>query len=91
MCPSFTVRFRGMLYKLVRKTISRLCIHSYVNEVIQNKTYIIDECYEMFNLKRIFQLIVERYGKFLRNLCNVNVLCALLAEFAVKELFIYNL
>ena len=36
-CPSFTVRFRGMLYKQVRKTISWLCIHSYVNETIQNK------------------------------------------------------
>ena len=54
-------------------------------------TYIIDECYEMFNLKRISQLIVERKGKFLRNLCNGNALCALLAEFAVKELLTYNL
>ena len=54
-------------------------------------TYIIDECYEMFNVKRISQLIVERKGNFLRNVCNGNALCALLAAFAVKELLIYNL
>ena len=56
-----------------------------------SSTYIIDECYEMFNFKRISQLIVERKDKFLRNCCNGNALCAILAEFAVKELLIYNL
>ena len=56
-----------------------------------SSTYIIDECYEMFNLKRISQLIVERKVKLLRNFCNGNALCAILAEFAVKELVIYNL
>ena len=39
--------------------------------------YIIDECYEMFNLKRISQLIVERKGKFLRNFCKMGMLCVL--------------
>ena len=56
-----------------------------------SSTYIIDECYEMFNLKRISQLIVDRKGKFLRNFCNGNALCAVLSEVAVKELLIYNL
>jgi hypothetical protein len=56
-----------------------------------SSTYIIDECYEMFNLKRISQLIVERKGKFLINFCDGNALCAIFAEFAVKELVIYNL
>ena len=56
-----------------------------------SSTYIIDECYEMFNLKRISQLIVDRKGKFLRNFCNGNARCAILAEFAVKELLTNNL
>ena len=56
-----------------------------------SSTYISDECYEMFNVKRISQLIVERKGQFLRHFCNGNALCALLAEFAVKELLLYNL
>ena len=56
-----------------------------------SSTYIIDECYEMFNLKHISQLIVEHKGEFLINVCDGNALCALLAEFAVKELLIYNL
>ena len=45
----------------------------------------------MSNLNRISQLIVERKGKSLRNVCNGNALCALLAEFAAKELLIYIL
>ena len=53
-----------------------------------SSTYIMDECYEMFNLKRISQLIEERKGKFLRNVCNGNALCALLVKFAVNELLI---
>ena len=56
-----------------------------------SSTYIIDECYEMFNLKRISQLIVDRKGKFLRNFCNGNALCAVLSEVAVRELLVYSL
>ena len=56
-----------------------------------SSTYIIDESYKMFNLKRISQLIVECKGKFLKHFRNGNALCAHLAEFAVKELLIYNL
>ena len=56
-----------------------------------SSTYIIDECYEMLNFKRISRLIGERKEKFLIHFCNGNALCALLAEFAVEELSIYNL
>ena len=56
-----------------------------------SSTYITDECYDVFNLKRISHLIVGRKDKFLRNFRNGKALCALLAEFAVKELLIYNL
>ena len=55
-----------------------------------SSTCVIDECYEMFNLKRISLLIEERKGKFLRNFCNGNTLCALLAVFAAKELLLVN-
>ena len=56
-----------------------------------SSTYIIDidECNELFNLKRISELVVERKDQFLRNVCNGTALCALLPEFVAKVLLIY--
>ena len=47
--------------------------------------HIIDECYEMFNLKRISQLVTERKYRFLRKYCNGNALCNLFADYATED------
>ena len=77
--------------KSEKQSLDFVFTHILMKLFLTSSTYIIDECYEMFNLKRISQLIVDRKDKFLTNFCNGHALCALVAEFAVKELLIYNL
>jgi exonuclease III len=47
---------------------------------------IIDECYTMFNLKCVSQLLSERKRKFLENMCRGNTLCDIVASFVAKDL-----
>ena len=51
---------------------------------------IIDECYSMFNLKRISQLLSERKRRFLENMCRGSTLCEIFASFVTMDLLALN-